>query len=579
MTGRALRGKGMATRPPNLTYSVDEIPPRWITVVLGLEHLCVVAISFVLPVVIVREIGGTTQQAEFMVNMSMLAAGIGTVLQGLHRGPVGSGYLCPMVCGPSYLSASLVAAQAGGLALVAGMTTIASLIVVGASRIMDHLRVLFPAEVVGLVVTMVGLTLLRLSVGNFLGLDDSGRMTGSTEVIVALITLATICGLNVWGRGFPKLACVVIGMAVGYAVAAAVGLLTQEHAATVARAPWVAFPFTEHPGFAFDVSLAVPFAVAAVCSLLKNVGDITTCQKINDADWQRPDMRNVRRGMLADGLGCLAAGLSGGHGLSGSSSNVGLSLATGATSRVVAYAAGGMLCVLAFCPKLSSVFAIMPAAVIGAVLVFAVSFMVIAGLQILTSRMLDGRKTLVVGLALLAGLSVDVLPDAVAQAPAWAQPLLHSSLSTATIVVIFLNLLFRIGIARRASQEVSPESDVTQQVFSFFERQGGLWAARKDIVTRAESAVAQLAEAIFEHHLATGPLRVEATFDELNLSVAVHYAGQSVPLPLAGPHPSELLERPEASLELAGFLARRYADTAEVDSHGAEQTVRLGFAH
>lgn len=569
----------MPTRPPGLIYAVDDIPPSWVGVVLGLQHLCVVAISFVFPVVVVRAMGGTAEQAEFMVNMSMLAAGVGTVLQALPRGPVGSGYLCPMVCGPSYLSASILAAQTGGAALVCGMTAFASLFVVGASRVMHHLRILFPTEIVGLVVAMVGLTVLKLSATNFLGLDDAGRIIGPESAIVALITLATMCALSVWGRGFPRLACVIIGMTVGYAAAGVMGLLTREHAAEISSANWVAFPFTDHPGFAFDASIVVPFVVAAVCSLLKNVGDITTCQKINDADWQRTDMVNVRQGMLADGLGCLVAGMTGGHGLSGSSSNIGLSLATGATSRTIAWITGGLLVVMAFCPKLSSIFAIMPNPVIGAVLIFAVSFMVIAGLQIITSRMLDGRKTLVVGIALLAGLSVDMLPQVVEQAPAWAHPLLHSSLSTATIIVILLNLLFRIGIARRARLQIPAEGDVTGLVFDFFDRQGSLWAARKDVIDRARTAVAQLAEAIHEHKLSEGPIAVDATFDELNLAVAVQYSGQPLQLSDRAPAPAELLERSDASLELAGYLVRRYADRSSVQSSDGQCTAQLDFAH
>lgn len=569
----------MATKPPNIAYGIDDRPDPWIVLVLGLQHLGVVAISFVLPVLIVRETGGTEQQAEFMVNMTMFACGVGTLLQAIPRGPIGSGYLLPMVAGPSYIAASVLAAETGGLALVAGMTGFAGLIVVAASRIMNRLRVLFPTEVVGLVVAMVGLTILRLAATNFLGINDPTEPIQSRNVLVAVITLGTICALNIWGRGFAKLACVIIGMAVGYAVSAALGVLTGEHVRTIAQAPLISFPFTGHPGLAFDVALIVPFIVAAICSLLKNVGDLTTCQKMNDADWQRVDMPNVSRGMVADGIGCVLSGITGGHGLSGSSSNVGLSLATGATSRVIAYATGGLLILFAFCPKLSSVFAIMPAPVIGAVLIFAVSFMVIAGLQILASRMLDGRKTLMVGLALLGGLSVDMLPQVVAQAPVWAQPLLHSSLSTATIIVIFLNLLFRIGITRRATLEVAPGADVSREVFEFFEQQGGRWAARKDVIARAESAVAQLAEAVFEHGLTREPLHVTATFDELNLAVEVGYVGEPVPLPTTGPHPTELLERPEASLELAGFLARRYADTLSAEPEDGTYTVRLNFDH
>lgn len=90
------------------------------------------------------------------------------------------------------------------------------------------------------------------------------------------------------------------------------------------------------------------------------------------------------------------------------SRNVGLSIATGTTSRVVGYAIGGFLICLAFIPKISSLFAILPKPVIGATLVFAISFMILAGVQIMMSRMIDARKTFVLGVSFIFGSRLDV---------------------------------------------------------------------------------------------------------------------------------------------------------------------------
>ena len=136
----------MPKKPPELVYGVEDEPPLLTCLLLGLQHVTIITIVLVFPVVIVRAIGGTPEQAGFFVSMSMLASGVGTILQALKKKGIGSGYLCPSVCGPSYLPASLLAAQTGGLSLLFGMTAIAGSFEVLLSRIMHRLRALFPTR-------------------------------------------------------------------------------------------------------------------------------------------------------------------------------------------------------------------------------------------------------------------------------------------------------------------------------------------------------------------------------------------------------------------------------------------------
>ena len=91
-------------------------------------------------------------------------------------------------------------------------------------------------------------------------------------------------------------------MGVAYAAAALLGVLHGREFELVNAAPGVAFPPVGRFGWSFDLSLVPAFAVAALAACLKTVGNITTCQKINDADWVRPDMRLIGRGVLADAL-------------------------------------------------------------------------------------------------------------------------------------------------------------------------------------------------------------------------------------------------------------------------------------
>lgn len=105
----------MAKKPSNLIYGVDESPRFYENIILGLEHIFIMAVSYIFPVIIVQEIGGAPEQAAKMIQMSMIAGGIGTIVLSLEKGSIGSGYLCPQVCGPSFLSASILAGKTAGL--------------------------------------------------------------------------------------------------------------------------------------------------------------------------------------------------------------------------------------------------------------------------------------------------------------------------------------------------------------------------------------------------------------------------------------------------------------------------------
>ena len=149
---------------------------------------------------------------------------------------------------------------------------------------------------------------------------------------------------------------------------------------------------------------------------------------------------------------------------------------------------------LAFLPKLAAFFAVMPDPVMGAILVYVACYMILAGIQVITSRMLDARRTFVVGIALIFGLSIDMIPGLYRDVPNQIQPLFSSSLAISTVLVVILNLLFRIGVTKRQSLELTPGVDGSPKIFEFMETQGGVWGARRDVVMRATAALNEFVE-------------------------------------------------------------------------------------
>ena len=564
-------------RPANIVYGLDDSPPLHVTVFNGVQYVGLIAINLVYALLVFRLAGTPVQLVGSLLAIGMLVLGVGTFLQVLRLGPVGSGYMCPATFTATYLGPSLLAVQVGGLPLLFGMTVFAGLLEVGLAPLLNRLRPIFPPEVSGLVIFVIGLS------GGIAGLramlGEKALPVSVEEWWVAGLTLATMVALNVWGKGMARMLCALVGLLVGYVAAGFTGMIGGRNIATVEEAAWIGLPAFGHLSWSFDVSLVVPFAIASIAAAMKAVGTITVCQRMNDADWVRPDMHSITRGVLADGASTVVAGMAGALGTNTSTPAVGLAAATGMASRKVAFAVGAIFLLLGLFPKLTALLAVMPRPVVVASLLFAVTFIMINGLQVMSSRMLDARRTLVVGLAIVAGTAVEVFPTLSATAPEAARPLIGSSLVFSTLIALLLNFLFRIGVKQTATFKVDGAPVQAEKLEQFMETHGATWGARRDVIDRAKFNLAQSLEVIVDSCEPQGPVEVTATFDEFNLDLRVSYAGPAIELPEKRPTNEEIMESEKGQRRLAGFMLRRHADRVRATHNAGRSTILFHFDH
>jgi NCS2 family nucleobase:cation symporter-2 len=564
-------------KPPNIVYAVNESPPPLVTALNGVQHVAVIAINLVYPLLIFRLADVPLPMIANLLAIGMLVLGIGTFFLASRFGPFGSGYMCPSTFTAAYLGPSLLALKAGGLPLVFGMTLFAGVLEAAFSKLLDRMRPVFPPELSGLVIFMIGWGAAIAGLRTLLAAD--AKPLTSDEFWIAAITLSTMVALNVWGKGTARMLCALIGLIVGYAAAAAMGLLEGQQFAAVADARWIGLPTFNHLSWSFDTALMLPFAVAAIAVTMKAVGTITMCERMNDADWVRPNMRVARSGVLADGAATVVAGALGAVGTNTATPSVGLASATGVASRNVAYAAAIIFVLLGLTPKLAALLAIMPRAVMVPALLFAMSFIIINGLQVMTSRLLDARRTLVIGLSITAGSAVEIFPQLAAAAPKPFASLIGSSLAFATLIALLLNLLFRLGIKKTVTLTIDHDDIDPERVEKFFKSSGATWGARPDVVSRATFGVIQLLDAIRETCWRSGAIEISASFDEFNLDLRASYVGEPLEFPERRPSNQEIMASERGATLLAGFMLRRCADRLRSQSRDGRATVFLHYDH
>ncbi len=565
--------------PTTLIYGLEDRPPLLLSLAAALQIIAVVALLALNTLVVGRAAGLAPDALGDLVRASFLALAIGTVLQAQRWGGrqwLGSGFLCPSSMSSMFLPPAMLAARAGGMALVCGMVVLSGLAQMALSRVLHRMRAILPAELGGVVVALLGLSvgfvgLCLCITPTVQGAADAGRLD------IAGLTLGVMVALKIWGRGTAALLCAVIGVAIGYAAALATGALPPDLPAQLGAAAWFVLPGLARTGWQFDSGLLLPFFIATIANLVTTMACVVTAQKVNDPEWLRPNQRSIEGGVLADGLATVISGLLGSLPVVTSGSGVSLSAATGITSRRVAYPMGAILLLLACSPKFALVFETTPEPVVGAVLLFSATFILVNGIQIIAARLMDARRSLTVGFACCIGLATAVHPELFRQLPELWRPLASSPLLLGTLIALGLSALFRIGIHRTETLQLAPDAAL-EQIETFLLTLGAGWGARRDVMQRAVFAMSQAVETVRDIAAPDTPVQLKVRFDELELTVELAYRGPAPILSDIRPTEDEILDD-DGHIKLAGFMLGRAADRLRMSARDGETVLRFEYDH
>ncbi|WP_108659222.1 uracil-xanthine permease family protein [Acuticoccus kandeliae] len=567
----------MPKPPANIVIGVDDRPPALQLLLLGMQYAFLLCVYLVIVVIVVHAAGASKEEARSLVSMAMLASAVGTVLQALHRGPVGSGYLAPPVFSAIYLGPSILAVKAGGLPGLACMTVCAGLTEIVIARYLHRLRIIMQPAITGLTICIIAMELGIVGLQHSLGIGKETAPHLATHVAVAGLTFAVAVAFTVWGRGVWRLVCSLLGMVAGVSAAFAFGLFDADGLAEIAAAPWLALPNPSYIGFEWDPGLLPAFIAAGVAAAIRTVGVVTTCQRANDASWNRPNFTNIRKGILADGIGCTIAGLVGAPGMNIGPSLVGVSIATGVTSRFVAYAAATVLVALAFMPKVADVFLQLPLAVAGALLVFTASIMLASGLQLMLARTLDIRFTFVIGLGILLPLTRLVSIQYFDALPGWLGIVTNSGLALGLTAGIGLLLLFRIASGRHQEILWKRSADALAELAVALKVNSKAWGLTKEVVERALVNTEKAIEALKEGQLMREPVAIGAAERDGSLEIELRYKGLPLYLPDLSAEVAETTEETPVLIGLQNVGLQVFVDRSMTITRGSETTLRLSF--
>lgn len=513
------------------TYRLHDTPPAPLLLASAAQHVGLAAVTLGFPLLVAEAAGADAALKAAVLQWSMLAMGIATLLQCWGRWGIGSGFLVTGIFTAIYLPLSVVVAGRSGLADVAGMTIVAGLTQMALSPFVRRLRNQVPNEIIGLIVLLVGLALGILAV-RLMAIGAPSDVADLTDRLVALATFALIVGLAVWGPPRLRALAVLAGLAAGTAVALAAG--------SAPPAPeGVAASLFDGPPImpSFNWALLPGFLLGALASLVRCMGDVIAAQRAEDPHWHRPDQRSIRGGVLADGMGTALAGLMGLPGMNSYTGSVGLAVASGVRSRVVGLAAGAIWVGLALIPSAGGWMLMIPQGVLGAALLYVSAFIIASGFVTITQRLLDSRRTVLLGVAFVAGLSGALTPEIYTGLPFAVQALTFSSLALALAVALLLWPLLRLGLAREVSLEWTPAEGVPV-LLDAARAQLERWGTRRTVADRVAGALEEFALLAAEDMPADGAVRLRIEDDERVLRLTLGWDGAPI-APTAAAPPDE----------------------------------------
>ncbi|GAA8617075.1 nucleobase:cation symporter-2 family protein [Helicobacter pylori] len=415
--------------------------------ILSVQHLLAMyAGAILVPIIVGTSLKFSAEEIAYLVTVDIFMCGVATFLQA--NKVTGTGLPIVLGCTFTAVAPMILIGQTKGLDVLYGSLLISGILVVLIAPFFSYLVKFFPPVVTGSVVTIIGINLMPVAM-NYLAGGEGAKNYGDTKnLMLGGITLLIILILQRFTKGFLKSIAILIGLAIGTALAGIFGMVDIKQ---VGDAHWFGFPVPfRFSGFGFDVSSILVFFIVAVVSLIESTGVYHALSEITGRKLERKDFR---KGYTAEGLAIILGSIFNAFPYTAYSQNVGLVSLSGAKKNNVIY---GMVILLLICgciPKLGSLANIIPLPVLGGAMIAMFGMVMAYGVSILGNINFQNQNNLlIIAISVGLGAGISAVPQAfkgLGEQFAW---LTQNGIVLGAISAIILNFFFN-GIKYKQTEE------------------------------------------------------------------------------------------------------------------------------
>lgn len=429
-----------------LIYGLNDRPPLRETLFAALQHLLAIFVAIITPpLIIAGALKLDIETTSFLVSMALFASGVSTFIQCRRIGGIGTGLLCIQGTSFSFIGPIISAGLTGGLPVIFGACMAASTVEMLISRLLKYTRKIITPLVSGIVVTLIGMSLIKVGItacGGGAVAKSNGTFGSFEHVGLAALVLLLIIFFNRSSNRYLRMSSIVIGLVIGYAVAWCMGLVDFS---SVQSYGGFNIPVPFKYGLSFDWSAFVALGLVYLITAIEAYGDITANSLISGEPVEgKTFVKRASGGILADGFNSMLAGVFNSFPNSVFAQNNGMIQLTGVASRYVGYYIAGFLVLLGLFPAVGLVFSLMPEPVLGGATLLMFGTVASAGIRIIAAQTIDRKATLVMALSFSLGLSVELVPEILSQLPETVRNIFSSGITTGGVTAILANALIRI---------------------------------------------------------------------------------------------------------------------------------------
>ncbi len=449
----------------DIIFGLNDNPPPFQAFLAAVQHLLAIFIGIITPPLIIGgALGLNPELKAYIISMALFVSGIATFIQIKKFGPIGSGILSIQGTSFTFLGLSigigLSVKAAGGtpeqaLGTIFGVALICSPIEMIFSRFIPFLRKIITPLVSGIVVTLIGLSLIRVGITDIGGgqwlLNNKPQFFASPQnLMLAGVVLITIIILNRSSNKWLRMGAIVIGLLVGYAIASFLGLVQYGKISSLGifTAP-IPFRFGFHISWAHVLPMALLFLITTV----ESIGDLTATSMVSGEPIEGDIyVERISGGVLGDGVNSALAAIFNSFPNTTFSQNNGVIQMTGVASRRVGFWIAGLLVIFGIFPIIGGLFSIIPNPVLGGATIIMFGTVAAAGIKIIASSIIDRRGMLIMAISLGLGLGVSFRPEILGNFPLIAKQIFGSAITTGGLTAIFLNVVLPKSLHQQSAE-------------------------------------------------------------------------------------------------------------------------------
>lgn len=436
-----------ATPQVDLIYKIEDKPFFKDAVFAAFQHLLAIFVAIITPpLIIAGALNLDLETTSFLVSMALFASGVSTFIQCRRVGPLGAGLLCVQGTSFSFIGPIISAGLAGGLPLIFGCTIAAAPVEMIVSRTFRYLKQIITPLVSGIVVLLIGLSLIKVGIiscgGGNAAMSD-GTFGNWQNLSIAALVLVSVLFFNKSKNKYIRMSSIVLGLLVGYVLAYILGRVDLSGMETT-KIALLNIPVPFKYGLSLNLSSFIAIGLIYLITAIEATGDITANSMISGEPVEGDKyIKRVSGGVLADGFNSLLAGVFNSFPNSIFAQNNGLIQLTGVASRRVGYYIAAMLIVLGLFPGIGLIFSLMPDPVLGGATLLMFGTVAAAGIRIIAAQDIDRKATMILAISLSLGLGVELMPDILRNISLDLRGIFSSGITTGGLAAIISNMLIR----------------------------------------------------------------------------------------------------------------------------------------